>query len=368
MKQRRMVITVMSVFLMACGSATPTVNLSPTETATLTFIATPTPAATSFPTPTSAIELPPAASTYLETALDILQNNALHRQSIEWEVLRQTTFKIAQHAHTPADTYSAIRFALGQLDDQHSFFLTPDAAAQMQQTTMNDSPAPQGKLLLEKLGFIAIQGFTSPNMEEGVKYATLVQQVIRDLDAQAPCGWIVDLRQNTGGNMWPMLAGLGPILGEGKVGAFVNPDGLTWDWFYNNGQALVGDEVIVQVNESAYTLKIASPPVAVLTGSNTASSGEAIVVAFRGRPHTRSFGRHTAGLSTSNSSFPLSDGAVIFLTTAVFADSTGQTYGGQIDPDEVVDDTQIFSSVMGEIIPQPALDWLLAQPACTEQT
>jgi C-terminal processing protease CtpA/Prc len=28
-------------------------------------------------------------------------------------------------------------------------------------------------------------------------------------------GWIVDLRNNGGGNMWPMLTGIGSILGEG---------------------------------------------------------------------------------------------------------------------------------------------------------
>jgi len=32
-------------------------------------------------------------------------------------------------------------------------------------------------------------------------------------------GWIVDLRGNGGGNMWPMLAGVGPVLGEGVVGS-----------------------------------------------------------------------------------------------------------------------------------------------------
>jgi C-terminal processing protease CtpA/Prc len=272
---------------------------------------------------------------------------------------------MAQHAQTPADTHGAIRYALSVLGDHHSFFLTPDATTQMQQATMTDSPAPQGKLLLGKLGFIAVEGFGSVDMEEGAKYATLVQQVIRDLDAQGPCGWIVDLRENTGGNMWPMLAGLGPVLGEGKVGAFVDADGLASDWSYNTGQALDGDAVVVRVNGPVYQLKAASPPVAVLTGVNTASSGEAIVVAFRGRPHTRSFGLYTAGLSTGNGGFPLSDGAVIVLTTVVFADRTGQMYGERIYPDEVVDDVRKFSAIMDEAIPQPALDWLMAQPACT---
>ncbi len=138
-------------------------------------------------------------------------------------------------------------------------------------------------------------------------------------------------------------------------------------WSYNNGQALLGDEVLAQVTEPAYQLKAVSPPVAVLTGVNTASSGEAIVVAFRGRPETRSFGLYTAGLSTANAAFPLSDGAVIILTDAVFADRMGQTYGDRIFPDEMVDDVRKFTFVMDEAIPQPAIDWLMSQPACTAQ-
>jgi carboxyl-terminal processing protease len=232
---------------------------------------------------------------------------------------------------------------------------------------MSNNPPPRGKLMLGKLGYLAIQGFASGDPEEVIKYATTVQQLIRDLDAQEPCGWIVDLRENAGGNMWAMLTGIGPILGEGEVGAYVNADGHKEIWSYQKGQALSGDKVIAQVNDLAYTLKAAFPPVAVLTGIYNGSAGEAIVVAFRGRLNTRSFGLYTAGQSTSNALFTLSDGAVIALTVAVFADRTGQTYGDRIYPDELVDDVRKFTFIMDEAIPQPAIDWLLSQPECAGQ-
>ena len=34
------------------------------------------------------------------------------------------------------------------------------------------------------------------------KYADEMQQAIRELDLKNPCGWIVDLRRNVGGNRW----------------------------------------------------------------------------------------------------------------------------------------------------------------------
>ena len=34
------------------------------------------------------------------------------------------------------------------------------------------------------------------------------------------------LRGNGGGNMWPMIAGVGPLLGEGPLGYFIGPIGI----------------------------------------------------------------------------------------------------------------------------------------------
>jgi C-terminal processing protease CtpA/Prc len=164
-----------------------------------------------------------------------------------------------------------------------------------------------------------------------------------------------------------MLAGLGPILGKGEVGGSVDVDGNKQIWAYQDGQASAAGQIFVQIQGTPYELQAKSPPVAVLTGLKTASAGEAVVVAFRGRPNTRSFGLYTAGVPTGNSGFTLSDGAVIALTTSVFADRTGQTYDDRIYPDELVDEVEKLTIIMDEIIPQPAIDWLMSQPACALQ-
>jgi C-terminal processing protease CtpA/Prc len=65
---------------------------------------------------------------------------------------------------------------------------------------------------------LVIPLFSSPDKNEVDAYATKVQSVIADLVSKKPCGWIVDLRGNGGGNIWAMLAGVGPILGEGELG------------------------------------------------------------------------------------------------------------------------------------------------------
>ena|SRR5437016_1571429 len=113
----------------------------------------------------------------------------------------------------------------------------------------------------------------------------------------------------------------------------VDPDGVKYAWGYYDGQAQLAGSTIIGV-ESPYHLKYPLPPVTVLTGPVTASSGEAITVDFRGRPHTRSFGSPTNGVPTANGVFTLSDGALLVLTVAVDADRSGQTYDSAIAPDQ----------------------------------
>lgn len=289
-----------------------------------------------------------------------MQENSINRYRIDWDALEARAYNCAREAQTPSDTYETIRFVLRKLDDHHSLFLTPHQVAQYRRATVCDNSTPRVELVEDKLGLVILPGFGSADLEQLSKYATNVQHMISEIDAKNPCGWVVDLRENTGGNMWPMLAGVGPILGEGRAGAFVDPDGEVTYWSYVDGKALLGDDVVVGVDEPAYELQEPSSPVAVLTSGSTASSGEAIAVAFRGRSNTRSFGGGTMGVSTANRDYELSDGAMILLTVSTFADRTGQTYGGVITPDELVGRSDSES----DSVLQAAVNWLLNQPAC----
>ena len=303
------------------------------------------------------------AAAYLNHALDIMETWSIRRNEIEWPSFRKSVLKLAAGAETPADTYGAIGSAITLLGDGHSFFREPSSRGSGSQTQAT------GQRLGSTVGYVLIPGFSGPDPN---LFATDLQAIIRDVDTVGLCGWIVDLRSNGGGNMWPMLAGIGPILGEGVVGAFIDPDGFKEEFFYENGaaglffRATRGDSleksIDVRVDGTAYQLLQPSPPVAVLTGRSTASSGEAIVTAFRGRPDTRSFGVGTRGLSTANGSFPLSDGARLILTVATFADRTGQLYGGVIEPDEFVGGQAATDPASGDDpVVGAAITWLTRQ-------
>ncbi|HEY0796465.1 MAG TPA: S41 family peptidase, partial [Acidisarcina sp.] len=103
--------------------------------------------------------------------------------------------------------------------------------------------------------------------------------------------------------------------------------------------------------------------IAVLIDNWTGSSGEALAIAFRGRPQTRFFGEHTQGASTANEVFNLPDGAAMWLTIGVDADRTGKQYMNGIDPDEVIKQPERAVPADQDPVVQRALIWLTHQVA-----
>lgn len=99
-------------------------------------------------------------------------------------------------------------------------------------------------------------------------------------------------------------------------------------------------------------------PVVILTDETTASSAEAIVIAFKGRNKTRFLGLPTRGIPTSNFPFKLSDGAVLNLTTIVDADRTGKIYDSRIMPDAEVKTNWSSYGTEDDAVLRVALEWI----------
>jgi carboxyl-terminal processing protease len=248
---------------------------------------------------------------------------------------------------------------LVKLGDHHSFLMEAAKSAQWSNPdpeAYKQMPLTTGSLLEGKIAYLNMPSVGSGDERTNTYFADKLHDLIDSLDQFGPKGWILDLRNNSGGNCWPMLAGIGPVLGEGKCGYFMELGGKTSGaWFYKKGKSGIGKQRITRVSRKPYQLSQKNTPVAVLTGKNTASSGEVVTVAFRGRPNTRSFGNPTAGLSTGNQNYRLKDGAQIFLTTTVYTDRTKETYGAKIRPD-----VEVPEGTPGAPDPviQAAKDWL----------
>jgi carboxyl-terminal processing protease len=295
-----------------------------------------------------AVPIPSEAESHLTEILAVLQREWLYRDKTDWDTFRRRVFERAGAAQTIPDTYDAIRHALSLLGDRHTYYRTaagenmwnPESPTQV---TGRCEPAPlMTPPLPADIGYVRIQ-ITPPTPKAAI------QDALRKGDRRAIVGWIVDLRNSRGGNMWPALAGIGSLLGEGTAGFFVDARNNAIPWGYTNGRAWEATETVDQI-DAPYEFVATYPRVAVLTDIGVASSGESIAIAFRERPNTRSFGTATCGLSTAIDTFLLTNGARLNVAVSVLADRTTRRYGGVIEPDELV-------SNPAQVVPR-ALAWL----------
>lgn len=303
----------------------------------------------------------PEARTYLREALSFMEQSSLRREQIDWPALRSTAFKQAGAAQTAAETYRAIAGAVGALGDGHSWFRSPEETDEDLGASVSQFHGLKGRRLLGGMGYISLPGVLGDD-ETLAAYVEQGQASVTAADGGRACGWIVDLRRNSGGNMWPMLTVVASILGDGPVGAYVRNDGTKIAWTIKDRAPRLDGQKFPWEPLSPVARK--NPAVAVLTSRQTASSGEAIRLAFRGRPSTRSFGQPTFGVPTNIAIQRLSDGATIGVTDAQGADRTGRTYDGPVTPDEAVpDQRQGFGTKTDQAV-NAATAWLADQPCC----
>ncbi|WP_019987480.1 S41 family peptidase [Rudanella lutea] len=276
--------------------------------------------------------------------IQIVEQNSINRRTIDWADYKAKVWAKVGNAKTVPETEPAMVLAMALLKDNHSSIIVDNKRGLYGGVGCGSLPAATPFTFAEpNIGYVKVDGF-SGSSQEGISFAQAIQNEIARQDDKNLKGWIVDLRRNTGGNMYPMIAGLGPLLGEGVCGGFFDiDDKLTGSFSYRQGGALLNQTVLAQV-ERPYQLSKSNPKVAVLISGATASSGEAAAIAFSGRPNTRFLGSATCGISTGNQMYTLPFyGYTLNLFTVRIGDRTGKVYGKELIPDELVSTEQTIA-------------------------
>ena len=275
-------------------------------------------------------------SAVLEEIIDLAEANSINRLTIDWGDTRER----ANNALNEEGFEQAIRTLLRILGDNHSSYRSSDVTYYESTFFCNASDLSIGDIP-ENIGYVAVSGFNGSG-DEGVAFAQAIQQELQTGIDHAANSWIVDLTNNTGGNMYPMIAGIGPLLGNNVLGFFIDPLGQESIWGYDGGVSYINSRTNNPITTVPDALENFAPEtkVAVIIDNLTISSGEATAISFIGRPNTRFFGEASCGLSTANRAYSLSNGDLFVLTTSVMADRNKNPYGGAIEPDETFDNAE----------------------------
>jgi len=271
---------------------------------------------------------------YLDEFQHIVKQNALYADSIDWNQLSREVTEKSWGLATVEECRPVIDHILRTLrnaGDKHSFFI-PKEKATSQNSASYEAKQAESQYLGNGIGYLKIPALSSMNSSVGQTFSQGIRSQLEALETQHNLtGWVVDLRHNTGGNMHPMITGLQPLLGEGIYGYFIFPRRTIkkatplYVWSGKGKEQPAGKTAKTQQR------------VAVLIDSLTGSSGEMVALSFKGRSNAKFFGQPSAGYTTTNQDFKLSDGAYLLLATGYMADKNRHKYLPNITPDVVVE-------------------------------
>ena len=283
-------------------------------------------------------DMSPQAKAYLDRAITLFREQHINASKMDWPTLTAKAYATASGARTTADSYPAIQLIIKELGEKHTQFRDPDQA-KADSTGQTSGQAfvpplllPEAMRLSNDIGVIRLYGFMG-SVEQSQLYAQTGQLQIDGMRSLGVCKFVLDLRSDNGGNMYPMIDAVSGLLDDGVLGTFESADGTTSSWLLKDGKTI--SVTSAHTPPPAIGTGGNSMPVAVLIGPSTLSAGEYTAMSFKGRPNTRFFGAPTGGYITANQPVLLSDGAVIVMTGAWGSDRTGRKYVDDMQPDEV---------------------------------
>ena len=267
---------------------------------------------------------------YVKKAVRIMDNHGIFAQGPEWEKAKQEALSAKP---TNLEEAQEIVVQAGKVaGGKHTYLMTTD------EVTENDTSSwemPTVKLLKNDIAYIKLPAF-SGNADECIKYANTVLNDLPD----ALHGAIIDLRGNRGGNMYPMIATVHRFL----------PDDVILKFSSRKRPMSINTFFVLQTVGLEKQTPI-NCPVALLTDDWTGSSGEAVLICFRGLTNTRTFGSPTAGYCSCNQPFALYGGSQLVLTIGEDIARTGEAFC----------DDPIAPDVLTETPFEDALEWLKDQ-------
>ena len=326
-----------------------------------------------------------SAREFTSDFISLVDKQDVYARGPTWRNVKAELMTAASRTGDSETAYAAVAKALKQIGDFHGGLDPTESAtkdyqrryghlwaipeARAPRSDFTDRRAPHGDdfpILGGSVRRIVAPGVFQHDDEQG--YA----QALFDAVASAPartCGYILDLRGNVGGDMWPMLAGLSPLLADSTPGAFVYkaaPREAYYVCVGHVGSVLPNggrkEEFALATGESK---AVSDAPVAVLLDDGVMSSGEIVAIAFIGRPHTRSFGAQTYGFTTVNRRFSLIDGDHVYLSAGYDVDRRGKAYRAPVKPDVEVDPAENPATKNAPAL-SAATAWLARQPPCKQ--
>lgn len=311
----------------------------------------------------------------LDSVLVKTRETSMYAKSINWDSLQNQVYLQAENAKTIQELKPAFETLLNGLRDHHGRVLDATNYSTLAYFTdyknqrfvdkrakdieiwkaVNDTSLKfDYKILKGNIAYLKIVGI-GPNVDIQTESEKIRNAVIK-ISKKKIDKWIIDLRYNGGGNMYPMVSGIAPLIGNGIVGKLVSANYDTlFNWTIKNGNFVYDVPDVVRMPNKPIFKTL--PKVAVLISRWTASSGEVVATTLKGRHNTKFFGEATGGYATNTGWDVIDEKIALAISTGMFCDRNGVVYDKNIPVDkeilfEVVKETEKDKCVI------EAIKWL----------
>lgn len=288
----------------------------------------------------------------VDTLFTFIRYNSIHQKGTDWQNIESNFHTQLIKSSNMEDTMKCFVKILETLNDVHSqlFFNNkfyghyPDFDEQtlawimpIHNRSLDSVNKVHTRILSYQIGYINVPGYNAYQPEVINKYAQELNDAVTNLAKVKLKGFIIDLRLNGGGNLYPMLAGLSLLLGNTTLGYEVNVEGKeVRKWHLKDENFYMNDYQLTNIKTTT-NKKLSSIPVVLLIGPITKSSGSMTAIAFKGRKNTYFIGEPTAtGYTTSNGYFQFAPNLWMNFSSAFVADRNHMVYESTVNPDQFV--------------------------------
>lgn len=288
----------------------------------------------------------------VDSVYTFIKSNSIHRNTVDWPLADSTFRSELSRSQTLNDTMACFVHVLKQLHDVHSQiylnnklygnFPEFDDSTLTWLRPLNDrAVSTVNRITAARMpggyAYLRVPSFQVYEPGQVNLYAQALYDSVMHLAAGNPIAFLIDLRLNGGGNLYPMLSGLSALLGDGTV-AFETDldDSIVRTWEIREGNFVIGGHTTTRI-QTRPGPGLDSIPVVILTGPVTRSSGSMTAIAFKHRPNTIFIGEPTAdGYTTSNGYFQFTPNLSLNFAISFVADRAMQIYKTTVNPDFMV--------------------------------
>ncbi|MCJ8154111.1 S41 family peptidase [Chryseobacterium sp. SSA4.19] len=280
---------------------------------------------------------------FVDTSIDLIRLNAVETSNIK--LIESTLYNKARNLDSVSDLAPLYTEVFKLLNDYHGGlkykgktygWTQPAGSANAYlKEKLKTEKAVVSQLIDKTIGYIRIPGNDDFGFKKVDSIANDITTHINKVNSAKIKSWIIDLRVNTGGNMYPILLGMKEFIGSDNIvfGGFINSKGeSSGQWEIKDGKMMIdGIELIRQVPLTVPIRK--DIPIVVLTSCYTASAGEMTAISLIGRKNTYVVGEPTADYTTAVQGFRINKDAGLNLSTDHVVDRKLNIYRGNIKPD-----------------------------------